>query len=93
VWILVPGSWFPLWVEWLKDASVLLDGRVPGVQERTTALTAWKKLFLSAAPALLENGAVSQAVVNEMEREFEHLRLNADAIFLYPFKQARLRKR
>lgn len=79
-------------VEWLKDASVLLDGRVRGVQERTSAIMAWQRLFLSAAPALLAKGAISQVVIDEMEREFERLRSDPDSIFLYAFKQACLRR-
>jgi len=46
--------------------------------------------FLTAA--LLAKGAVDFPLLYQMENEFETLRLNPDAIFLYAFKQAYLRK-
>lgn len=79
-------------VEWLKDASCMLDQRMTDPSERTAYFDHWHANFVSAKQRLLTEGMIDSAVVSEFEREYDRLRDSHDAIFLYANRQVCARK-
>lgn len=76
-------------VDWLKDASYMLDRRMTDAAERATYLAHWYACFVSARERLLADGEVDAALLADFEREFANLRNAADAVFLYSNRQVR----
>ncbi|MEK7729495.1 MAG: class I SAM-dependent methyltransferase [candidate division KSB1 bacterium] len=79
-------------VEWLKDASYMLDQRMTDSHERATYFDHWYANFVSAKQRLLSEGAITSALVSEFEREFDRLRNLNEAVFLYSNRQVCARK-
>jgi len=79
-------------VEWLKDASCMLDQRMTDPSERTAYFDHWHANFVSAKQRLLSEGMIDSAAVSEFEREFDRLRNSNDSIFLYSNRQVCARK-
>lgn len=79
-------------VEWLKDASYMLDQRMTDPAERATYFRHWHANFVSARQRLLDEGMVDAALMAEFDREFERLRNAGDAVFLYSNRQVCARK-
>ena len=74
-------------VEWLKDASYMLDRRMTDPDERATYFNHWYANFVSAKDRLLSEGAIDSALVSEFDREYERLRNSDEAVFLYSNRQ------
>lgn len=81
-----------LTVEWMKDASYMLDQRMTDPNERARYFDHWHACFVSAKQRLLSEGAIDSALVSEFDREFDRLRESTDAVFLYSNRQVRARK-
>ncbi len=79
-------------VEWLRDAQAVLDRRLSEAGARARFVEFWKAVFHTASAALLAKGAVDSALLRKMEQELEIVRRHTDAVFLYSFKQACVRK-
>jgi len=79
-------------VEWLNDASYLLDQRMTDPSERARYFDHWYANFVSARQRLLSEGAIDSALVREFDREFDCLRKSNDAVFLYSNRQVCARK-
>lgn len=79
-------------VEWLKDASYMLDQRMTDPDERATYFDHWYANFVSAKQRLLSQGAVDSALVREFDREFDCLRDSDESVFLYSNRQVCARK-
>ncbi len=69
--------------------NIHLDNRTPG--ERSEVLDFWSDLLMSGAAGLLEAGKVTQEVVDGMEREFDAIAHDPNAVFFYSFVQATAR--
>ena len=63
------------------------DNREPG--RRKTMIAFWEELLLSAADQLLEDGRVTQDIVDGMRREISDVQNDPNAVFFYSFVQAR----
>ena len=79
-------------VEWLKDASIMLDQRMTDPNERTAYFDHWRANFVSAKQRLLSEGMIDSALVSEFDSEFDRLRNANDSIFLYSNRQVCARK-
>ncbi|HLK58145.1 MAG TPA: methyltransferase domain-containing protein [Chthonomonadaceae bacterium] len=79
-------------VEWLKDASYMLDQRMTDSGERTRYFDHWHANFVSAKQRLLSEGAIDSDLASEFDREFERLRKANDTVFLYSNRQVCARK-
>ena len=79
-------------VEWLKDASYMLDRRMADPNERAAYFAHWHANFLSAKRRLLSEGAIDSTLVAEFDREFDRLRNSDDTVFLYSNRQVCARK-
>jgi SAM-dependent methyltransferase len=79
-------------VEWLNDASYMLDQRMTDPTERATYFNHWHATFVSARQRLLSEGAIDSALVREFDREFDCLRKSNDSVFLYSNRQVCARK-
>lgn len=79
-------------VEWMKDASYMLDRRMTDPNERATYFSHWHANFASARQRLLSEGAIDSALVSEFDREFDRLRESDDSVFLYSNRQVCARK-
>jgi SAM-dependent methyltransferase len=79
-------------VEWLKDASYMLDQRMTDPNERATYFDHWYACFMSAKQRLLSEGAIDSALVSDFDREFDRLRHSVDSVFLYSNRQVCARK-
>ena len=79
-------------VDWLRDASYMLDQRMTDPLQRARYLDHWYACFVSARDSLVLEGAVDVALMADFEREFERLRQAPDAVFLYSNRQVRARK-
>ena len=79
-------------VEWLKDASYMLDRRMTSADERARYFDHWHACFVSAKERLLFEGAIDSELVSEFDREFDRLRHTNDAVFLYSNRQLCARK-
>lgn len=79
-------------VEWLQDASYMLDQRMTDPNERATYFGHWYANFVSAKQRLLSEGAIDSALVSEFDREFDRLRTANDSVFLYSNRQVCARK-
>ncbi|MEK6257128.1 MAG: class I SAM-dependent methyltransferase [Planctomycetota bacterium] len=79
-------------VEWLKDASYMLDQRMTDPNERATYFNHWHANFVSAKQRLLSEGAIDSALVSEFDREFDRLRNSTESVFLYSNRQVCARK-
>jgi ubiquinone/menaquinone biosynthesis C-methylase UbiE len=66
-----------------------LDNRAPA--ERAEFLAYWSELLLSAAPAILAAGRVSESTVEGMRKELAKAARDPDSVFFYSFIQARAR--
>ena len=67
--------------------TVHFDNREPG--RRKTMIAFWEELLLSAADQLLEDGRVTQDIVDGMRREISDVQNDPNAVFFYSFVQAR----
>lgn len=74
-------------VQWLQDASYMLDRRMADPQERATYFDHWHANFLSAKEQLISERMITPELVAEFEREFAALRNAAEAVFLYSNRQ------
>jgi hypothetical protein len=74
-------------VEWLKDASYMLDLRMTDPSERTVYFDHWEANFYSAKEQLLTSGLINAKLVTEVGAEFARLRETPDAVFLYSNRQ------
>ena len=63
------------------------DNREPA--RRKTMIAFWEELLLSAADQLLEDGRVTQDIVDGMRREISDVQNDPNAVFFYSFVQAR----
>jgi len=79
-------------VEWLKDASYMLDRRITDPNERATYFDHWYGNFVSAKSRLLSEGSIDSALASEFDREFDRLRNADDAVVLYSNRQVCARK-
>jgi SAM-dependent methyltransferase len=79
-------------VEWLKDASYMLDQRMTDPDERAAYFDHWHANFVSAKQRLLSEGSIDSALVSEFDREFDRLRNSNDTVFLYSNRQVFARK-
>jgi SAM-dependent methyltransferase len=79
-------------VEWLKDASYMLDQRMTDPKERATYFDHWYANFVSAKPRLLSDGTIDSALVKAFDQEYDRLRNAEDAVFLYSNRQVCARK-
>jgi SAM-dependent methyltransferase len=79
-------------VEWLKDASYMLDQRIADANERARYFDHWYTNFVSARQRLLSEGAIDSALVAEFDQEFDRLRNASDTVFLYSNRQVCARK-
>jgi SAM-dependent methyltransferase len=79
-------------VEWLKDASYMLDQRMTDPKERATYFDHWYANFMSAKERLLSDGAIDLSLAQEFDREYDCLRDADDAVFLYSNRQVCARK-
>ena len=70
-----------------KVRSFHLDNR--HAAERAEFIKYWTELLLSGCDGLLEAGKVSQATVEGMKRELDHVAHDPNAVFFYSFVQAR----
>lgn len=59
----------------------LYDQRFPALRAQLSEI--WIRLLLSAAPALLAEGRVTQDLVKEMTNELNRLKTEPDAVFFY----------
>lgn len=64
----------------------LYDNREP--HKRKTAIEYWKELLLSAADQLVAASIVDEKLVQDMEREFDAVSVDPNAVFYYSFVQA-----
>ena len=74
-------------VEWLKDASYMLDRRMTDPAERATYFDHWYAIFVSAKDRLSSEGAIDSALVAEFDREYDRLRNSDETVFLYSNRQ------
>jgi SAM-dependent methyltransferase len=81
-----------LTVDWLKDASYMLDQRMTDPHERARYFDHWYANFVSAKQRLLSEGAIDSALVWNFDREFHCLRNSHDSVFLYANRQVCARK-
>jgi len=63
------------------------DNRMP--KKRAAFLDYWSNLMLSGAPDLIKAGRVDQGLVDEMTRELQALKTEADAVIFYSWILAR----
>lgn len=70
----------------LRSGGFHLDSR--DVHEKQTVFTYWKNLMGSAAPALMEEGLVTEEGVIAMQEAMDKLRETPEAVFYYRFIQA-----
>ena len=73
----------------LYSVSAHLDRGISKPSERAAFLDYWHELLLTAAPHLLAKESVSQALIDEMGREFAALREELDSVFTYRLFQLR----
>jgi SAM-dependent methyltransferase len=79
-------------VEWLKDASYMLDQRMTDLKERATYFDHWYANFMSAKERLLSDGAIDLSLAKEFDGEYDCLRNVDDTVFLYSNRQVCARK-
>ncbi|MBC7817208.1 MAG: methyltransferase domain-containing protein [Planctomycetaceae bacterium] len=79
-------------VEWLKDASYMLDQRMTDPNERAKYFDHWHANFVSAKQRLLSEGAIDSALVSEFDHEFDRLRHSGESVFLYSNRQVLARR-
>jgi SAM-dependent methyltransferase len=79
-------------VEWLKDASYMLDQRMTDPKERDAYFDHWHAIFVSAQQRLLSEGVIDSALLFEFDREFDRLRNSDESVFLYSNRQVCARK-
>ena len=79
-------------VDWLKDASYMLDQRMTDPNERAAYFDHWYANFVSAKQRLLSEGVIDSALISEFEWEFDRLRNTNDSVFLYSNRQVCARK-
>lgn len=79
-------------VEWLKDASYMLDRRMTDANERALYFDHWYANFVSAKQRLLTERSIDSALAAEFDHEFNRLRSSDDAVFLYSNRQVCARK-
>jgi SAM-dependent methyltransferase/membrane-associated PAP2 superfamily phosphatase len=73
----------------LRDASVLLDGRLSQADKHAAFEKMWRPLLLSAGDGLLARGRVSRNLIDAMLAEFDRLERDPQAVFLYQARQLR----
>ncbi len=76
-----------LQVNWLKDASYMLDKRMTDPKERAEYFDHWNANFVSAQHQLLAEGSIDSDLLSEFNREYNILRSARDAVFLYSNRQ------
>jgi ubiquinone/menaquinone biosynthesis C-methylase UbiE len=79
-------------VQWLKDASYMLDQRMSLPSERARYFDHWHACFASAKQRLLSEGTIDSALAEEVDQEFDRLRRSNETVFLYSNRQACARK-
>ena len=72
-----------------EPRAIHLDGRDPAERSAIAAYTI--DLLLSAAPAMVEAGRVTPALVDGMRRDLERVATDDHGVFFYTFIQARAR--
>ncbi len=76
----------------LHHLSPQLDDRMKDAHARAAFMDYWTELFLSAAPGLLAERRIENALVDEMTREMKSIQKHPGSVFIYRAEQLKATK-